>query len=94
MVVRHTAQPDLVWRPERDRWSHELTDRALERLLAAARDAGHAVTSEAELLALPDLDFVRAIWASCWARTTWRPTTARWPSSCGWRRNSGSSAAR
>jgi acrylyl-CoA reductase (NADPH)/3-hydroxypropionyl-CoA dehydratase/3-hydroxypropionyl-CoA synthetase len=75
VVVRHTAQPDLVWRPERDRWSHELTDRALERLLAAAREAGHAVTSEAELLALPDLDFVRAIWASC----PCRPLDAEYP---------------
>ena len=22
IVVRHTAQPDIVWRPERDRWGH------------------------------------------------------------------------
>ena len=64
IVVRHTAQPDIVWRPERDRWSHELTDAALETLLAKARDAGFDVTSEADLLALPDPDFVRAIWAS------------------------------
>ena len=64
IVVRHTAQPDLVWRPERDRWSHELTDAALETLLAKAREAGFAVASEAELLALPDRDFVAAIWAS------------------------------
>jgi acrylyl-CoA reductase (NADPH)/3-hydroxypropionyl-CoA dehydratase/3-hydroxypropionyl-CoA synthetase len=68
VVVRHTAQPDLVWRPERDRWDHELTAKALDRLLAAARDAGFKVHSEADLLALPDIDFVRAIWASCPAR--------------------------
>ena len=64
IVVRHTAQPDVIWREERDRWSHELTDAALETLLAKARDAGFAVTTQAELLALPDADFVRAIWAS------------------------------
>ncbi|HQS68281.1 MAG: acetyl-CoA synthetase [Novosphingobium sp. 28-62-57] len=59
IVVRHTAQPDIVWREERDRWSHELTDAALETILAKAD-----VASEAALLALPDADFVRAIWAS------------------------------
>lgn len=64
IVVKHTAQPDVIWREERDRWSHELTDAALETLLARARDAGFAVTTQAELLALPDQDFVRAIWAS------------------------------
>ena len=64
IVVRHTAQPDIVWRPERDRWSHDLTDAALATLLAKAREAGFAVDGEASLLALPDADFVRAIWAS------------------------------
>jgi acrylyl-CoA reductase (NADPH)/3-hydroxypropionyl-CoA dehydratase/3-hydroxypropionyl-CoA synthetase len=64
IVVKHTAQPDIVWRPERDRWSHELTDAGLDTLLAGARAAGFAVTSEAELLALPDEPFVRAVWAS------------------------------
>ena len=64
IVVHHTAQPDIVWRDERDRWSHELTDAALKTILAKARDAGFAVSTQAELLALPDADFVRAIWAS------------------------------
>jgi acrylyl-CoA reductase (NADPH)/3-hydroxypropionyl-CoA dehydratase/3-hydroxypropionyl-CoA synthetase len=64
VVVRHTAQPDLVWRPERDRWSHELTDAALAELLTAAQAAGFDVHSQADLLALPDRDFVRAIWAA------------------------------
>jgi len=64
VVVRHTAQADLVWRPERDRWSHALTDAAGEQLLGAARAAGFAVSTEAELSALPDADFVRAVWAS------------------------------
>ncbi|WP_292930646.1 AMP-binding protein, partial [Novosphingobium sp. PASSN1] len=59
IVVRHTAQPDIVWRAERDRWSHELTDAALETILKAAN-----VASEDALMALPDADFVRAIWAS------------------------------
>ena len=65
VVVRHTAQPDLVWRAERDRWSHTLTDAALLELLAAARAAGFAVNSQAELLALPDAQLVRAVWAAC-----------------------------
>ena len=64
IVVRHTAQPDIIWREERDRWSHELTDAALQTLLDKARGAGFDVTTQADLLALPDADFVRAIWAS------------------------------
>ncbi|MBY0393752.1 MAG: AMP-binding protein, partial [Novosphingobium sp.] len=59
IVVRHTAQPDIVWREERDRWSHELTDAALATILHKA-----GVASEEALLALPDADFVRAIWTS------------------------------
>jgi len=59
IVVKHTGQPDIVWRPERDRWSHELTDEALASILAAA-----GLANEADLLALPDAEFVRAIWAS------------------------------
>ena len=59
IVVKHTGQPDIVWRPERDRWSHDLTDAALVTILAKA-----GITTEADLLALPDADFVRAIWAS------------------------------
>ena len=64
IVVRHTAQPDIVWRSERDRWSHDLTDAALATVLTNARAAGFAVATEADLLALPDHDFVRAIWAT------------------------------
>ncbi|WP_420392142.1 AMP-binding protein [Acuticoccus sp.] len=65
VVVRHTGQPDLPWNPSRDHWSHELTDRACEALLAAAREAGFDVADEAALLALPDDDLVRAVWAAC-----------------------------
>ena len=57
VVVRHTGQPDIVWR-DRDVWSHELTDTALQVLLGKA-----GVANEAALLALSDADFVRAIWA-------------------------------
>ncbi|WDA42878.1 AMP-binding protein [Erythrobacter sp. BLCC-B19] len=64
IVCRHTHQPDMIWREERDRWSHELTDSALVTVLEKARAAGFAVQSEADLLALADADFVRAIWAS------------------------------
>jgi acrylyl-CoA reductase (NADPH) / 3-hydroxypropionyl-CoA dehydratase / 3-hydroxypropionyl-CoA synthetase len=64
IVVRHTAQPDIVWRSERDRWSHELTDAALDTILTNARAAGFDVDTEDALLALPDHDFVRAMWAT------------------------------
>lgn len=63
VVVRHTEQPDLIWH-DRDRWSHELTDIAGQTLLEKAREAGFDVATEADLLALPDTQFVAAIWAS------------------------------
>ena len=58
VVARHTGQPDIVWR-DRDVWSHDLTNAALAEILAAA-----GLASEAELLALDDTAFVRAIWAA------------------------------
>ena len=58
VVCRHAALPDIVWRPERDVWSHDLTDAASAKLCAAA-----GVADEAALLALPDQAFVAAIWA-------------------------------
>ncbi len=64
VVVRHSGIEDIVWRAERDRWSHELTDAALEVILQSARAAGIAVHSEADLMALPDTEFVRAIWTA------------------------------
>jgi acrylyl-CoA reductase (NADPH)/3-hydroxypropionyl-CoA dehydratase/3-hydroxypropionyl-CoA synthetase len=64
IVARHAAQPDLVWRPERDRWSDELTGEALQTLLAAARAEGFDVADEAALLQLDDRQLVAAIWAS------------------------------
>ena len=65
IVVRHTAQADLVWRPERDLWSHALTDAALLELLDAARRLGFDLADEKALLALPDADLVRVIWSVC-----------------------------
>ncbi len=64
VVVRHTAQPDLIWNEARDHWSHELTDKAGERLIEAAQGCGFDVSDEQALLALPDQAFVRAIWAA------------------------------
>jgi acrylyl-CoA reductase (NADPH)/3-hydroxypropionyl-CoA dehydratase/3-hydroxypropionyl-CoA synthetase len=58
IVARHGAQPDIVWR-ERDRWAHDLTDKALVQILAKA-----GLADEAALNALSDQDFVRAIWKS------------------------------
>jgi acrylyl-CoA reductase (NADPH)/3-hydroxypropionyl-CoA dehydratase/3-hydroxypropionyl-CoA synthetase len=63
VVVRHTGQ-ELLWRPERDRWSHELLARATDTLLAHARAAGIPVHSERELLELPTELFVRALYAT------------------------------
>ncbi|MFZ9667123.1 MAG: AMP-binding protein [Steroidobacteraceae bacterium] len=64
IVVKHAGQADIVWRPERDRWAHELTDAALQTLLQGARDAGYDVRDVGQLLALDDRAFVAAIWAS------------------------------
>jgi acrylyl-CoA reductase (NADPH)/3-hydroxypropionyl-CoA dehydratase/3-hydroxypropionyl-CoA synthetase len=64
IVVRHTGQAELIWRPERDVWSHDLTENALQEILAAAREKGFDLQTEADLLQLPAQDFVRAIWAS------------------------------
>ncbi len=64
IVCRHTGTADMIWREERDKWSHELTDAALDVILDKARAAGFAVNSQADLMALPDTDFVRAIWAA------------------------------
>ncbi len=63
VVVKHTRQHDIVWR-KRDKWSHDLTSVALDEILANARQAGIGVNSEEDLLALPDTDFVRAIYAT------------------------------
>jgi acrylyl-CoA reductase (NADPH) / 3-hydroxypropionyl-CoA dehydratase / 3-hydroxypropionyl-CoA synthetase len=63
VVVRHTGQ-EILWRPERDRWSHELIARASASILERAREAGVRVHSERELLELPDALFVRALYAS------------------------------
>ncbi|MBC7840822.1 MAG: AMP-binding protein [Gemmatimonadaceae bacterium] len=64
VVVRHSGIEDIVWREERDRWSHDLTNAALQTILESARAAGIAVRTEAELLALSDAQFVRAIWTA------------------------------
>ncbi len=75
IVCRHVAVPDLVWREGRDLWAHELTEAALATLLERARAAGFPVATEAELLALPDRDLVRAVWAS----VPPRPVDAEYP---------------
>jgi 3-hydroxypropionyl-CoA synthetase (EC 6.2.1.-)/3-hydroxypropionyl-CoA dehydratase (EC 4.2.1.-)/acrylyl-CoA reductase (NADPH) (EC 1.3.1.-) len=74
IVVRHTGQ-DILWRPERDRWSHELMAKALETILANARAAGIEVHSEEELLALPTETFVQALYATSRAE----PLDAEYP---------------
>jgi acrylyl-CoA reductase (NADPH) / 3-hydroxypropionyl-CoA dehydratase / 3-hydroxypropionyl-CoA synthetase len=63
VVVRHTGQ-EIIWRNERDRWSHDLLATATEQLLTTARGAGVDVETESELLALPTEQFVRALYAS------------------------------
>ncbi|MCB1631537.1 MAG: AMP-binding protein, partial [Pseudomonadales bacterium] len=74
VVVRHAGAADLSWRPERDRWAHELTDQALQELVAAAQAAGRLTTAvaldapvavlEQALLALDDRALVAAVWAA------------------------------
>lgn len=74
VVVRHTGQ-DILWRPERDRWSHELAARAMETILANARAAGVPVAGEQELLKLPTAAFLRALYATSRAE----PLDAEYP---------------
>lgn len=61
IVVRHTRQ-EIALREGRDLWSHDLLRDAEERLLAGARAAGHDVRSREDLLALPDQDFIAAVY--------------------------------
>lgn len=63
IVVKHTGQ-DITWRKERDKWSHELLSQASKTILANAKKAGVAVSSEKELLALDTERFIKAIYAS------------------------------
>jgi acrylyl-CoA reductase (NADPH)/3-hydroxypropionyl-CoA dehydratase/3-hydroxypropionyl-CoA synthetase len=63
VVVRHTGQPDLLWRPERDRWAHELLAQAEQELLQAARAAGHELADANALCALDGKAFCAAIWS-------------------------------
>ncbi|MFQ6019165.1 MAG: AMP-binding protein, partial [Dehalococcoidia bacterium] len=74
IVVRHADQ-EITWRPERDRWSHELEAQALEKILASARASGVAVKTEADLLRLDTSALVRALYASCPPR----PVDAEYP---------------
>jgi len=75
IVERHAPEPNLIWRDERDQWADDLKSSASEELLSSARDAGFDVATEDDLLALPDQDFVRAIWA----RSRPRPVDAEFP---------------
>ncbi len=74
IVVRHTGH-DILWRTERDRWSHELIATATEKVLANARAAGVNVETEQELLALPTETFVKAVYAT----STCDPVEADYP---------------
>ena len=64
VVIRHTGQADLPWSQGRDVWAHDLLDAAGSQVLEAARRTGFQVDHEDALLALPDRDLVRALWAS------------------------------
>ncbi|MCU0649446.1 MAG: AMP-binding protein [Gemmatimonadaceae bacterium] len=75
IVVRHVAQPELAWHAERDRWHHELAAESLAELLTVVRASGVSVHTREELLALPDVAFVRAIWQ----RSRPRPVDAEYP---------------
>jgi acrylyl-CoA reductase (NADPH)/3-hydroxypropionyl-CoA dehydratase/3-hydroxypropionyl-CoA synthetase len=63
IVVRHTGH-DILWRPERDKWSHELMKPAVEKILENARSAGVNVQSESDLMNLSTEDFIKALYAS------------------------------
>jgi len=73
IVVRYTGQ-DIVEQP-RDRWSHELVEAALARVLEQARDAGFQVASRDDLLKLED----RELWQALNASHPARPLPPDWP---------------
>ncbi len=75
IVERHAPEPHLTWREERDQWADDLKSAAASEILSAARAAGFDVETEDDLLALPDQEFVRAVWA----RTRPRPVDAEFP---------------
>ncbi|MEO1311805.1 MAG: AMP-binding protein, partial [Pseudomonadota bacterium] len=75
VVERHAAPSDMLWRAERDRWADDLLADAAASMLEKARGAGFDVADEAALLALPDLEFARAVWAS----SKPRPVDAEFP---------------
>ena len=62
VVVEHTGHEIQCY--ERDSWAHELEAEAGEQILENARDAGFDVANREELWALPDREFVEALWAS------------------------------
>jgi acrylyl-CoA reductase (NADPH)/3-hydroxypropionyl-CoA dehydratase/3-hydroxypropionyl-CoA synthetase len=74
VVVRHTGQ-EILWRGERDLWSHELMVQATETILQNARAAGVKVASERDLLELPTSEFVKALYATSRAE----PVDAEYP---------------
>jgi acrylyl-CoA reductase (NADPH)/3-hydroxypropionyl-CoA dehydratase/3-hydroxypropionyl-CoA synthetase len=63
VVVRHTGQ-EILWRGERDVWSHDLMAKATETILANARAMGVKAATEQELLNLPTAQFVSALYAT------------------------------
>ncbi len=62
LVVKHTGQ-DIIWRPNRDRWTYELLAEATADLLQSAENLGHNLLDESALLALPDADFIKTLYA-------------------------------
>jgi acrylyl-CoA reductase (NADPH)/3-hydroxypropionyl-CoA dehydratase/3-hydroxypropionyl-CoA synthetase len=62
VVVRHTGQADVPWRPGRDRWAHDLLAEADTELFAQLKAAGSAVGGIDALRALDDVSLVRELW--------------------------------
>jgi acrylyl-CoA reductase (NADPH)/3-hydroxypropionyl-CoA dehydratase/3-hydroxypropionyl-CoA synthetase len=62
VVVEHTGQE--IRMHERDSWAHELAADARRTILANAREAGFDVADRGDLAALPDREFVEALWAT------------------------------
>ncbi|MCI0529813.1 MAG: AMP-binding protein, partial [Nitrospira sp.] len=74
IVVRHTGQ-EINWRPERDKWSHELLAQAEKELFARVKQASISVSNETELMQFGPQEFIRAICAS----TPCEPVDAEFP---------------
>ncbi len=65
LVVQFTKVPELNWIPNRDKWVHELLEKAVQEIVKKAAPLGIGARSEEEILSLPVEQFMRLVNAVC-----------------------------